>query len=76
MKIALNAGANGPLKKARIIMSNNSYVYIPVDKLSELIKTTCPPCARTICRDCLADEERIKCVNCWREWLMDGDSNG
>ena len=54
-------------------MNNNSYVCIPADKLVELIKTTCPPGARTMLRDCLTDKE---CANCWYEWLKGGNSNG
>lgn len=53
-------------------MANHSYVYIPTDKLVELIKTTCPPGARTMLRDCLTDKE---CANCWREWFKEGETN-
>ena len=53
--------------------NNHSYVFIPADKLVELVKTACPPRARNMLRDCLTDTE---CANCWYEWLKEGNSNG
>lgn len=74
MKIALNAGGNGPLKKVRIIM-NNSYVYIPMDKLAAILNHCCPPfttvwdCSK-LSREDSADED---CLQCWKDWFKDGE---
>ena len=51
-------------------MNNNSYVYIPADKLVELIKTACPPNTSTVRSRCLTDED---CLKCWKDWLEDGE---
>lgn len=50
-------------------MNNHSYVYIPADKLVELIKTKCPPSEHTVLSDC----DHKDCVNCWKTWLKDGE---
>lgn len=52
-------------------MNNHSYVYIPADKLVELIKTSCPP--DPICGLFRRCHTRKDCLNCWKSWLKDGE---
>lgn len=55
-------------------MNNHSYVCVPANKLAAIIKESCPPIGYTKENGCFgADED---CVNCWRAWFKDGDSNG
>ena len=57
-------------------MNNNSYVYIPADKLVAIIKQCCPPGVSTLHSDCLAhDCLDVDCLECWKSWLKDGVSN-
>ena len=53
-------------------MNNNSYVYIPADKLVEIIKHCCPPIGNTRYNGCSGAAG--DCLKCWKEWLKDGES--
>ena len=56
-------------------MNNNSYVYIPTDKLVKIIERYCPPnkaldrCERLAYEDC----DGPYCLECWKSWLKDGE---
>ena len=56
-------------------MNNHSYVYIPVDKLVEIMQESCPPGMYSGHNKCLIGEVK-GCRKCWLSWLKDGDSNG
>lgn len=56
-------------------MKNNSYVYIPVDKLAEVIMTKCPPNMYPTDDTC-KERDANGCIKCWHSWLKGGDSNG
>jgi hypothetical protein len=55
--------------------NNPSYVYIPTDKLVEIIEHCCPPCvtvdhcSRLAYEDC----DGRSCLECWKSWLTDGE---
>ena len=59
-------------------MNNPSYVYIPADKLVEIIEHCCPPetsvdqCIRLAYEDC----DGRTCLECWKGWLKDGNGDG
>lgn len=46
-------------------MNNNSYVYIPANKLVEIIEH----CERLEYEDC----DGRSCIDCWKSWLKDGE---
>lgn len=56
-------------------MNNPSYVYIPTDKLVEIIEHCCPPgtsvdqCIRLAYEDC----DGRTCLECWKSWLKVGE---
>lgn len=56
-------------------MNNPSYVYIPADKLVEIIEHCCPPetsvdqCIRLAYEDC----DGRTCLECWKSWLKVGE---
>lgn len=58
-------------------MNNPSYVYIPTDKLAEIIEHCCPPgvtvdhCSRLAYEDC----DGRYCLECWKDWLKDGEDD-
>lgn len=56
-------------------MNNNSYVYIPFDKLVEMIEHCCPPnnCVYNCERLAYDDFDCCSCINCWKSWLKDGE---
>lgn len=54
-------------------MKNNSYVYIPTDKLVAIIKYTCPPIDNDVYCGCHGEPAKADCVKCWKSWLMDGE---
>ena len=56
-------------------MNNKSYVYIPADKLVEIIKHCCPPSTSDSHTSHLAREDcfDVDCIDCWTEWLKDGE---
>lgn len=56
-------------------MNNNSYVYIPADKLAEIIKQCCPPNLLSGHVECIERDECIDpdCLKCWKDWLKDGE---
>lgn len=55
-------------------LKNNSYVYIPVDKLEEIMRESCPPDMYPDHNKCLIGEVK-GCRKCWLSWLKDGDSD-
>ena len=58
------------LTESGVSMNNNSYVYIPADKLVEIIKHCCPPSKSDSHTSHLA---RKDCLECWKSWLKDGE---
>lgn len=62
-------------RKVRLTLKNNSYVYIPVDKLAAIIDKGCPPFSwLEYCRQLDKEGwEEAVCINCWRSWLKDGE---
>lgn len=62
-------------RKVRLTLKNNSFVYIPVDKLAELIQTKCPPNMYPTDDTC-KERDANGCIKCWHSWLKGGDSNG
>lgn len=54
-------------------MKNNSYVYIPVDKLTDLIVASCPLVHNVACPGKRERGIDDYCVDCWKRWLMDGE---
>lgn len=61
-------------RKVRLTLKNKSYVYIPADKLAEVIMTKCPPNMYPTDDTCM-ERDANGCLNCWRSWLKDGDSD-
>lgn len=54
-------------------MNNNSYVYIPANKLIDLMNYYCPPCHDLLCKGRWAHGISEDCVKCWKSWLKDGE---
>lgn len=53
-------------------MNNNSYVYIPYDKLMALIETGCPPISRASqLNSCIGYDGN--CKECWKSWLAESE---
>lgn len=52
-------------------MNNNSYAYMPAYKLVALISESCPPIPYNKENGCYGSGE--DCVNCWYDWLKDGE---
>lgn len=57
-------------------MKNNSYVYIAVDKIVELITEMCPPVSDPTCPGKCEYGTGGNCAKCWQSWFEDGASNG
>ena len=57
-------------------MNDHSYVYIPTDKLVEIIEHCCPPNTSVDHFERLAYEDcdGRACLECWKAWLKDGES--
>ena len=53
-------------------MNNHSYVYIPADKLAEIMRESCPPGMRPDHNKCPIGEVN-GCHKCWLSWLKDGE---
>lgn len=60
-------------QKVRLMLKNNSYAYIPVDKLTDLIVDCCPPISDPHCAGKCDFGTGEDCVKCWKSWLMDGE---
>lgn len=54
---------------------NHSYVYIPADKLTELITGCCPPVHNPLCPGNYEHDIDEDCAACWKSWLMDGEQS-
>lgn len=62
-------------RKVRLTLKNNSYVYIAVDKIVELITEMCPPVSDPTCPGKCEYGTGGNCAKCWQSWFEDGASN-
>ena len=52
-------------------MNNHSYIYIPTNKLVQIMQESCPPIGYTRENGCFGAAE--DCLECWKSWFKDGE---